>query len=210
MINQLLINLGEKAGDLAGAFLFPGEALLALFAHIAPGAVSILTHGKGELLVPFVMALLVWTFSVVLGLKFLRFCRHVVRQFNAIVLTLWYRTRMAISSLVMRITWRLRALLPRRIKKGETMMGPTIEFDDLDMAVMRTVSAKGPGFALSAPDLAEKFTLRPAQVQKSLDKLRNNKMLDSVIGSTDGFDNYRVSDSGLAYMAMLQRQQARQ
>lgn len=89
------------------------------------------------------------------------------------------------------------------------MTAPTIEFDDLDMAVLHSVSAKGPGFAMSAPDLAEKFTLRPAQVQKSLDKLSNNKLLASVIGSTDGFDNYRLTDSGLAFMAMWQRQQAR-
>ena len=210
MINQLLTKPGEAADNLAAIFLFPGEALLSLFARIAPETVTLLTFGKGAVLVPFVLALLAWTLSAVLGLMLLGFCRHVVRQFNAIVLTLWYRARMAFSTLVMRITWKLRALLPRRKKQSETMMGPTIEFDDLDIAVMRTVSAKGPGFALSAPDLAEKFTMRPAQVQKSLDKLRNNKMLDSVIGSTDGFDNYRMTDSGLAYMAMLQRQEARQ
>ena len=210
MIDQLLIKLGETADGLAAIFLFPGEALLALFALIAPETVALLTFGKGALLVPFVLALLAWTLSALLGLMFLNFCRQVVRQVNALVLTLWYRTRMAFSNLVMRITWKLRALLPRRKKQSETMMGPTIEFDDLDMAVMRTVSAQGPGFALSAPDLAEKFTMRPAQVQRSLEKLSQNKMLDSVIGSTDGFDNYRMTDSGLAYMAMLQRQEARQ
>ena len=75
--------------------------------------------------------------------------------------------------------------------------------------MLRSVSAKGPGFALSAPDLADKFTLRPAQVQRSLDKLSKNKLLASVIGSTDGFDNYRMTDSGLAFMAMWERQQAR-
>jgi RIO-like serine/threonine protein kinase len=84
-----------------------------------------------------------------------------------------------------------------------------IEFDDIDLAVLRTASAQGPGFALSAPELAEKFTMRPAQVQRSLDRLRQNKMLDSVIGSTDGYDNYRLTDSGFAFLAMLQRQQAR-
>jgi hypothetical protein len=31
-------------------------------------------------------------------------------------------------------------------------------------------------------------------------------MLDYVIGSTDGFDNYRLTGSGYAFMEMLQRQ----
>ena len=83
-----------------------------------------------------------------------------------------------------------------------------IEFHDLDIAVLRSASARGPGHAVSAPDLAEKFTLRPAQVQRSLDKLNKNKMLCSVIGSTDGYDNYRLTESGSAFVAMLQRQQA--
>ena len=82
-----------------------------------------------------------------------------------------------------------------------------VEFDDLDLAVLRSASAQGPGFALSAPELAEKFRLRPAQVQRSLEKLSHNKMLDYVLGSTDGFDNYRLTDSGAAFFAMCQRQE---
>ena len=141
-----------------------------------------------------------WTATAILGLKLLDFCRNVVRQFSALILTLWYRIRLAFQTLVMRVTWKLRALLPRRAKPADMTETPKIEFDDLDMAVLRTVSAQGPGFALSAPDLAEKFTMRPAQLQKSLDKLSKNKMLDSVIGSTDGFENYRLTDYGLAFV----------
>jgi RIO-like serine/threonine protein kinase len=84
-----------------------------------------------------------------------------------------------------------------------------IEFDDLDMAVLRSVSMKGPGFAFSAPDLASRFRLRPSQVQRSLEKLDRNKMLASVIGSTDGYDNYRLTNHGIAYLAMFQRQLSR-
>jgi DNA-binding MarR family transcriptional regulator len=84
-----------------------------------------------------------------------------------------------------------------------------IEFDRLDMAVLRSVSAKGPGFALAAPDLADRFKLRPSQVQRSLDKLSNSKMLVSVIGNTDGYENYRITDYGHAYIAMLMRQTSR-
>jgi DNA-binding MarR family transcriptional regulator len=72
---------------------------------------------------------------------------------------------------------------------------------------LKSAVVKGPGFALSAPDFAERFSLRPAQVQRSLDKLYTNSMINTVIGSTDGFDNYRLTDSGTAFVAMWERQQ---
>ena len=209
MINELLATLGEIADAMTGALLLPGEMLLSLFARIAPDTVALLTFGQGGRVVPIVMALIAWTALGILAVMLLRFCRNVVRQVSAISLTLWYRTRMGLASLKMRIVWKFKFLLPRRKKKEADATTPTIEFNDLDMAVLRSVSANGPGFALSAPDLADRFTLRPAQVQRSLDKLSKNKLLASVIGSTDGFDNYRLTDSGLAFMAMWERQQAR-
>lgn len=208
MINELLSNLGATAELLVGAFLLPGKFLLSLIAVVAPDTVAMLTFGQGATVVPVILAVVAWTAFAILALLFLRFCRNVVRQVSAISLTLWYRTRMGLAGLKMRIAWKFKALLPRR-KQPADSSAPTIEFDDLDMAVLRSVSAKGPGFALAAPDIAEKFTLRPAQVQRSLDKLSSNKLLASVIGSTDGFDNYRLTDSGSAFMAMWERQQAR-
>ncbi len=80
-----------------------------------------------------------------------------------------------------------------------------MKFDDLDLAVLRNSAAAGGGFVISAPDLAEQLTMRPAQAQRRLDKLRNYRMVDVVIGSTDGFDNYRLTQSGAAFLAMLQR-----
>ena len=62
------------------------------------------------------------------------------------------------------------------------------------------------GMAISAPEVAEEFKLRPSQVQRSVDKLRRNNMLDAVIGSTDGYDNVRLSPSGATFVAMWQRQ----
>lgn len=208
MMNQLLANLGDIGNRLVGAFLFPGDILLSLFASLAPNTVEVLTFGNGAVIMRVVMALGAWTVIAIMGLLFLRFCQNLVRQVSAMALTIWHRTTTGLAGLKMRIAWKLRALLPRG-KRPDEPNAPTIEFDELDMAVLRTVSSQGPGFALSAPDLAEEFTLRPAQVQKSLDKLSSNKLLASVIGSTDGFDNYRLTDSGLAFVAMWSRQQAR-
>jgi hypothetical protein len=43
-------------------------------------------------------------------------------------------------------------------------------------------------------------------VQRSVDKLRRNKMLDTVIGTTDGYGNFRLSSSGATFISMWQRQ----
>jgi len=57
--------------------------------------------------------------------------------------------------------------------------------------------------------IAEQLPLLPSKIQQSLDKLRRNTMLDSSIGSTDGFDNYRLTEAGATYVSIWQRQQSR-
>ena len=117
-----------------------------------------------------------------------------------------YRFRSWLGHLKTRLLWKYRKLFPYR-NKQDVHVSPT-EFDEIDIAVLRSVSDKGPGFVLSAPELAEKFTLRPAQVQSRLEKLRKNNMLRPTKGTTDGFENYGLTDSGQAFVAMFQRQQA--
>ncbi|MDH3578771.1 MAG: hypothetical protein OEO71_13260, partial [Gammaproteobacteria bacterium] len=97
----------------------------------------------------------------------------------------------------------LRRLVPQRTR-GD-IAAPKVDFDDLDLAVLHSAAARGPGFTTSAPELAERLTYRPTQIQRSLNKLSRNKLLDGVIGSTDGFDNYRLSESGSHYVMMLRR-----
>lgn len=208
MINRLLSKFGEFAEAIYRAFLSPGELLLSFLAYLAPDSIAVLTLGHGAIVVPFVLALLFWTALAVIGLMVLKACKNALWQFGAIVRTILFRSSLALGGLKMRLVWRFRSLLPRRKDAGITAT-PMIEFHDLDIAVLRSASAQGPGFAVSAPELAEKFTLRPAQVQRSLDKLSKNKMLCSVVGSTDGYDNYRLTDSGFEFVSMLERQQTR-
>ena len=59
---------------------------------------------------------------------------------------------------------------------------------------------------LSAPELTGQLKLRPAQIQHRLENLMHHQMVQSVIGSTDGYENYRLTDSGLAFITMMQRQ----
>lgn len=208
MMDHLLIPLSAGVDTLYRTFVLPGEALLSVFAKIAPQTVAILTIDNGAIILPMVLALLVWTLAVVAGLLLLRFVKSVVREIDAMIRTIVRRITTALGDLRFRIVWALKKFIPRR-KAPADGAGPMIEFDDIEIALLRSGCAGGPGFALSAPELAEKFTLRPSQVQRRLERLSQIKMLTSVLGSTDGYENYRMTDSGLAFIRMWQRQQAR-
>ncbi len=101
-----------------------------------------------------------------------------------------------------------RRIMPHRRSIAGSQLGE-VNFDNLDLAVLKTSARLGPGLATSAPDLAVELARRPAQVQQSLDKLRKYHMLVVVIGSSDGFDHYRVSPSGSAFLASWLRQESR-
>jgi len=152
-----------------------------------------------------VLSAVFWLLLLIAGWRVFRLLQDILRNFDAAVRTIWYRLHQAVGSLKTRIVCKVRDALPQRRHIGIDASFE-IDFDDLDLAVLRSVAARGPGFALSAPELAEKFRLRPSQVQRSLDKLRRNRMLDSVMGSTDGYDNYRITKPGATFVAMWQRQ----
>lgn len=139
----------------------------------------------------------------------LHFYRNIARNVEAVWRTLLYHLSELIAS---RKTWfivKFRHLLPRRKKTEDASGEPQVEFDDLDIAVMKIAATLGPGLAVNAPELADRFHLRPARVQRSLEKLRGNKMLDHVIGSEEGFDNYRLTPLGNAFMSTWARQTSR-
>lgn len=129
--------------------------------------------------------------------------RNVARNVEAIFHIVVYRVSHAAGNWKTRIVCKLREWLPHRRRRAFEA-APEVEFDDLDIAVLRTAAALGPGFAVNAAELAARFRLRPAQVQRSLRKLSDNKMLDFVIGSDEGFDNYRLTQMGTAFMSNWQ------
>ena len=132
-----------------------------------------------------------------------RIYRNIARNVEAVLRIAAYQVTHTLASWKTRIVCKLREWLPHRERSGLESEAK-VEFDDLDIAVLRTAAALGPGIAINAPELAQKFRLRPAQVQRSLNKLSNNKMLDFVIGSKGGCDNYRLTQMGTAFMSTWQ------
>ncbi len=196
--------MAETAKAIYQAFTMPGEWILSVIGRFSPQAEEIMRVDHGAVIVPFVLSLLVWTLVIVGGLLVSRICRNIAWQIAALARTLVWRLKMGVGSLKTRLIWKWRQLFPPKESSSEIVSRE--EFDNIDIAVMRTLFKRGPGMAVSAPELAEKLKLRPAQMQHRLENLMQNHMLRTVIGSTDGYDNYRLTDSGLAFITMMGRQ----
>jgi len=199
MIENLLSSILE-------IYLVPGDFVLSKFAELAPLTAANwgIANGDDSITAAAVLSGIFWLLMSVIAWRLYRYGSSLLRNIVALYHTMWYRGRQAVGSLKTLLLCRLREFGPRRRDDGIDTT-PEIDFDDLDLAVLRTAAARGPGLATSAPEIAEKFKLRPSEVQRSVDKLRRNRMLDTVIGNTDGYDNFRLSPSGATFVAMWQR-----
>jgi hypothetical protein len=207
MINDWLNTLRQFGELLHEIYLAPGDFMLSFFAELAPVTAAdwgITYSGNSNVLVA-VTAGIFWLLASIIAWRLYRYCQSLLRNSIAVLRTIWFRSRQAVGGLKIRVICRFRELVPHREDGGIDAV-PEIDFDELDLAVLRSAAARGPGMATSAPEVAEEFKLRPSQVQRSVEKLRRNKMLDAVIGATDGYDNFRLSPSGATFVAMWQRQ----
>ena len=210
MVDQAFTLLGAIGDVLYAVFLMPGTYVLSGFVAIAPVTAMKLgiTAGQTEETLLVVVSAISWLALMVLLAVVWRIFLSLMRFVNAVIRTAWFRLVLATRNFKTRLLLIIRWLLPRR-RTPANFEPAAVEFDELDMAVLDSVSEQGPGFTMSAPELAERLSLLPSKTQQSLDKLCRNKMLDSVVGSTDGFDNYRLTEAGATYVSMWQRQEAR-
>lgn len=205
MITNWLTILQDTGSTIVDIFVLPGDFVLSQFAAQAPAVTMKLgIAGDGQsIILPAILSLVLWLMLAVVVAKIVRLWQNIVRIVSAMIRTVSFRILLAARNLKTGLVCKLRLLIPRRSLSADEIS--EVEFDDLDLAVLRSAAARGPGFTTSAPELADQLPLRPAQIQRRLDKLNNNKMLDYVIGSTEGFDNYSLSESGIAFLAMWQR-----
>ena len=207
MITDLTTILRQFGNAAYNIFVSPGNFLLSQFAAHAPrvaAKLGFVGDDQSDMLLV-VLSLLIWFLLAVVVMKILRLWQNFVRISSAMIKTISFRISLATRNLKTRFMCSLRRLIPRHSNRVDAVA--EVEFDDLDLAVLRSTAACGPEFTTSAAELADQFPLRPAQIQRSLDKLSSNKMLDRATGSTDGFETYRLSHSGAFFMAMWQRKE---
>jgi hypothetical protein len=166
MINNWLSTLREFGTLVREIYLVPGDFVLSKFAELAPVTATNwgISAGSDSIVQAAVISAIFWILMSIIAWRLYRYCQSFVRNFIAVLHTAWYRGRQAAGSLKTRIVCGLREFVPQREEHGIDAI-PEIDFDDLDLAVLRSAAARGPGLATSAPEIAEKFKLRPSQVQ---------------------------------------------
>jgi DNA-binding MarR family transcriptional regulator len=206
MITNWLANLQDLGKAIYNAFLLPGDFVLSEFVALAPTlALRLGVGGDGDgLMLPAVLSLLIWLLLVVVVGKFVGLLQNVARIANAATRTIYFRTSYGIRSVKTKLVCMWLKLFPRRAP-GRADTITEVQFDDLDLAVLHAGAALAPGLALSASELAGQLTMRPALVQRSLDRLRKYELVDYGTGSADGIDNYRLTQSGAFFLAAWQR-----
>lgn len=208
MITDLMTILSEVGNTLYRFFVLPGEFVLSWLSEFAPTAAAQLNgiSDNQAALTLVVLSLLLWSLLVFAVAKLWLLLQNLFRIISAASKTLFFRISLPFGILKQRMLHGLRRLIPERT--AGAVAAPNVDFDDLDLAVLHSAAARGPGFTTSAPELAEQLAHRPTQIQRSLNKLSKEKLLDGVIGSTDGFDNYRLSQSGSHYVATLRHKRS--
>lgn len=198
MIKSWMATLNDLGILVLNAFLLPGNLALSQVSTHFPEIASQLELGAEEpgILLPMLVSVLIWTLLLLLFWRIATLVEYVAQIIKALAARACSLLTYRLRSLKARTAYKLRRMLPAR-ESGMTVSTPDKDFDDLDRTVLRTGAQLPPGLLLSAPELAGQLTKRPAQVQRSLDKLRKYKLVDNVIGETDGFENYRLTESGI-------------
>ena len=187
-------------------FTLPGIYLLeALTVHVPSTAALLgIANPPDSIALVIVVSAFAWVFAVIACWGIVRLARNFYRISEAIIRTLWHRAMQSAGNVRTWVICRYKSLLPKQTASSPEVT-PQVSFDDFDFTVLQAAAERGPGFSTSAVELADKYSLRPSQFERSLGKLNSNKMLTTVIGSTDGFDNYRLTDYGAAYLQMWEQ-----
>lgn len=183
----------------------PGEWLWQWLAEQSPAIAAQLTGGTAEPDAPVlsVVSAVCWIGLALVLLALPRLMRAAVRTVQRLLATARYKVAGLFVSLRTRIVCRLKR--PSWQKHETGALQEPLDLDELDLAVLNRGAGLAPGLAISIPELAELLRRRPAQVQRSLDKLHGYQLVDPLLGSTDGYGNYCLTDSGAWFVASHQR-----
>jgi len=194
---------------LAELLLEPGAWLWQLLEHHAPAIAGQLAGGAAEPGTEVLAGL-----SALCGVAALlavvaahRLARMALRTGARLLARARFRIGNALVTLRTRVVCRLKRLSWRERESGT--VHEQVDLDPLDLAVLQRGAGLPPGFAISVAEIAEQLRRRPAQVQRSLDKLHGHQLVNPLLGSTDGFGNYRLTDSGAWFVAACRRNRER-
>jgi hypothetical protein len=188
-------------------FYLPAEELLAVLRqHLPELARTLNLHGQHPSPPGMtILAAVAWVALAMTAWVSMRLLRFLRRMAEFGFSNLHHQCRLAGSVLRTWLTLRRQQVEGTSVRLRPAALGMATEFSSTDLSILGAVARLTAGFSTSAPELADLLGLRPVEIQKSLEKLYRNKLLDTTLGSTDGFDNYVISTSGAVLMAMMSR-----
>ncbi|MFQ5983556.1 MAG: hypothetical protein ACE5KS_09305, partial [Woeseiaceae bacterium] len=188
----------------------PGVWLASKLIEHAPSlAASMgLSPDGNAVLAPLILTILSWTIAALLLRRLLYPLRSLMKAVGVMIMRIRYRTLIALRGLKTMFGSDPDSVDRPGDADGEEQ---TEEFklSRLDLIVLNLAKTLGPGFALSAPELANRLNLRPDQIQECLEKLSRYSMIDHTRVMTDGYENYRLNNTGSYVLTMWEQHRAR-
>jgi len=183
------------AGEL---FLLPGKLVLQTVVVYFPQLTDSLNSANAASLSA-VMSLLVWLLAALVVGKLVGEIRNLNTRLVVALRGLVFRLRIQHNYMILRVFRFIADWFPGDRFEQPLSVGE-MEFDDLDVAILRAAATCGPGFSISAPDVAEDLAVLPSKAQKSLEKLQQTKLVERTLGATDDFSNYKLTAAGADFM----------
>ncbi len=176
----------------ADAYLLPGQLMTS-----AMNSGLNIDVGDKEFLISVLFSTVSWLLLIAIAIRALRIASRIAANTRAAVATIVFNAR----------TKRACGKRPQgsQAQPAVSDSNTEVHFDNLDLAVLNSAATLGAGFALTAPDLANEFDLRPPKVQSSLEKLATNMMLERGFGTDEDYQTYRLSRAGAAFLSILKR-----
>ncbi len=191
-------------------FMTPGEWLVSkIFEHAPSLAASIgISAEESTLLAPLILTILSWTIAALLLRRLLYPLRGLMKAVGVVIMRVRYRTLIALHGLKTMFASDPDSVDRRRDADGEEQ-AEEFKLNRLDLIVLKLAKTLGPGFALSAPGLANRLNLGPHQIQECLEKLSRHSLIDHTTVMTDGYENYRLNNTGSYVLTMWEQHRAR-
>ena len=180
-----------------------------IFEHAPSLAASLGISADGNAVVaPLVLTILSWTIAALLLRRLLYPLRSLIKAVGTIIMRIRYRTLIAVHAFKTMFASDPDSVDRPRNADGEEQ-AEEFKLNRLDMIVLNLAKTLGPGFALSAGRLANRLNLRPGQIQECLEKLSRHSLIDHTTVITDGYENYRLNETGSYVLTMWEHHRAR-
>jgi hypothetical protein len=209
-MNRWLEILNGVVDTIYVVFMAPGDWLASKSIEYAPSLAASLgiTADESAFLAPLILSILSWTIVALLVRRLAYSLRGLAKAIGGVFQRLRFRILIAIHGYKKMLGFDVDSLA--RSKDPDSEEGASeFKLNRLDLIVLQLAKAGGPGFAVSAPELADRLNLRPDQIQQCLEKLSHHSLLEFTLSTTDGYENYRLNDTGSYVLTMWQEHKAR-